>query len=349
MGILSVILHAVQQEGVKVVAAEIQSLRLTAVPGVVLGFVVADAQAGAKGSQDLVLLGCHVVFCGEFSIALIVVTPAAQDHGAAILVEINQRVDFFLGIGRIRIAQRGAVSAAGRGEDERLVLRVGAGGNQIFAGLQLDRAHGVARGQLAEVAHRILIVARHILVVVRSIDADIYQLVSIQDIELNILREGILLAVLLDHSRHGDGHDLGNVGRVLEVHCQRAGSRDGIAGRIGAENGFAALDGVGHGLDGRVGHLGVKERGGERQLLAGDGSRRAALDGGDTQLQRFADPDRRSHSQIAVTLGDADIVVAVVGVKRNREIAGGKLSGVAPGVGDLAGVDNDLNLGDGVS
>ena len=44
---LSVIRHAVQQEGVQIVAAQIEPLGLAAVVGVVLELIVADPQAGA--------------------------------------------------------------------------------------------------------------------------------------------------------------------------------------------------------------------------------------------------------------------------------------------------------------
>ena len=348
MRILRVVLHARQEEGVEVVGAQIQPLRLSAVPGVVLRLIVADAQAGTERRQNLVLLGCHMILCREAGIALIEVAPAAQHHSAAVVVERRERGDLRVGIGVIRIAQRRTVAAARRGEDDGLVLLVGARGDQVFRAAQLHRAHGVARGQSAEVAHGIAIVTGHILVVVRSVDADVHELVRILHVKRHVHGEGIFLAVLLHDGRDRDGHDLRSVGRVLEGDLQRAVGRDRVALGVRAEH-DGAVGGVGHGLHSRVRCLAVEQGRGQLQRLAGDGDGGAALHAGDAELEHFADPDGRGDRKVAVRLGYADVVVAVVRVERAGEVARGQRGGVVPRVGDLAGVDDHFDLADGVS
>ena len=347
VGILRVVFHAAQQEGLEVVRAEVQALGLTAVPGVVLGLVVADAQGGAQSGEDLVLLCCHMILSREFLIALVVVAPAAQDYRAALAVKLGDGIDLFFAVGVIGIAESRAVAAGRRGQDQHLELGIAASGDQILAGIQLHGACGVGCGQRAEVAHAVFVVARHIFIVVRGVDTDIDQAVCIQNIQLDILGEGVFLSVLFHHHSGGDGHDLGHIRRVLEVHSQGAGGGDGVAGGVGTQN-HGTVGGVGDGLDRGVSRLAVEEGGGQGQLLAGDRGRGAALQSGDAQLQALAHPDGSGDGQVAVALGYADVVVAVIGVKLHGQSAGGQLGRIVPGIDALAGVDDDFHLGDGV-
>lgn len=52
VGVVRIELHPVQQEGVKVVAAQVEALGLAAVVGFVLELIVADTQMGAQGFQN---------------------------------------------------------------------------------------------------------------------------------------------------------------------------------------------------------------------------------------------------------------------------------------------------------
>ena len=176
--VLRVNLNTLHQEAVHIVGIEVQTLCLTAVQGIVIGGVVGDAQGGTERRQNLVLLGCHMIFCGESLVAFVVVRPAGEDEAAARRIKCNQRCDFRIGVGSVWVAQGVAVAAGRSGQDDRLVLafRVCAGGKELFTGLQFHGADGVACRQIAEVAHRILVVTGDILIEVRSIDADINQL-----------------------------------------------------------------------------------------------------------------------------------------------------------------------------
>ena len=104
MGVLRIVFHAVEEEGIKVVGAEVQTLGLAAVPGIVLGLIVADAQGGTQSGEDLVLLGRHMILSREFGVALIVVAPAAQDYCAALAVKLGDGLDLCVSVCIIRIA-----------------------------------------------------------------------------------------------------------------------------------------------------------------------------------------------------------------------------------------------------
>ena len=180
----------------------------------------------------------------------------------------------------------------------------------------------------------------------RGVNADVDKLACVKHIERDVLGEGVLLAVLLDHSRDLDRHDAGLGRGILEFHILRAacGQSDGI--RHGAD-GFAA-DGIGDGLDGSGLCLTVEERGGDGQFFVGDRGRRAAFSLGNAKLERFADPDGSGHGQIAVALGDADEVIGVLRRQFHADGALGEICGTVPGIGDLAGVDDQFDLGDGI-
>ena len=104
VGVLRVVFHAVEEEGLKVVGAEVQTLGLAAVPGIVLGLIVADAQGGTQSGEDFVLLGSHMILSREFGVALIVVAPAAQDYCAALAVKLGDGLDLCVSVCIIRIA-----------------------------------------------------------------------------------------------------------------------------------------------------------------------------------------------------------------------------------------------------
>ena len=343
--------HAVQKRVLHVVGREVESPLVDAVgcgAFIVIRCVVRDTEAGAEFGQNLVLRRGHMLDVRvvlDDGVILVVVRPTGEDHHTAVVVERLEGVQLVLGIG-LRILL-GRFQTAGRGrQDDGLVLGIAAGRDEFLAGLQRDCTHGIGRSQFAEVAHGVLIVACNVFVVVRGVNADVDKLACVKHIELDVLGERVLLAVLLDHSRDPDGHDAGFGRGILEFHILRAAcsQRDGI--RRGAD-GFAA-DGIGDGLDGSFLRLTVKERGGDGQFFIGDRGRRAAFSLGNAKLERFADPDGSGHGQIAVALGDADEVIGVLRRQFHADGALGEICGTVPGIGDLAGVDDQLDLGDGI-
>ena len=343
--------HALQKRVLHVVGREVESPLVDAVgcgADIVIRCVVRNAEARAELGQNLVLRRGHVLDVRvvlDDGVILVVVGPAGEDHHTAVVVERLEGVQLVLGIG-LRILL-GCFQTAGRSrQDDGLVLGIAAGRDEFLAGLQRDCTHGIGRSQFAEVAHGVLIVACNIFVVVRGVNADVDKLACVKHIERDVLGERVLLAVLLDHSRDPDGHDAGLGRGILEFHILRAAcsQRDGI--RHGAD-GFAA-DGIGDGLDGSGLCLTVEERGGDGQLFVGNRGGRAALSLGDAELERFADPDGSGHGQIAVALGDADEVIGVLRRQFHADGALGEICGTVPGIGDLAGVDDQLDLGDGI-
>ena len=343
--------HALQQRVRHVVGREVESPLINAVgcgANIVIRCVVRNAEAGAELGQNLVLRRSHVLdgrVVLDDGVILVVVRPTGEDHHTAVVVERLDGVQFSFGIG-LRISLR-CLQPAGRSrQDDGLVLGIAAGRDELLAGLQRDCTHGIGRSQFAEVAHGVLIVACNVFVVVRGVNADVNKLACVKHIERNVLGERVLLAVLLDHSRDLNSHDAGLCRGILEFHILRAAcsQRDGI--RHGAD-GFAA-DGIGDGLDGSGLCLTVEERGGDGQFFVGDRGRRAAFSLGNSELERFADPDRRGHGQIAVALGDTDKVIGVLRRQFHADGALGESRGTVPGIGDLAGVDDQFDLGDGI-
>ena len=353
MGMCGIHFHALGQEAVAV-GVEVQTVCLAAVVVVIVGGVIADTQAGAQGLQNGVLggghmlLGLHVLDGGYVGIVLVVIGPTGQDHHAAGLVEGVDGGQLLSGVDLQRIGSLCLGAAAGgSGQDQSLVLGIGAGSDQVGALVQSHGADVVLGSQSAEVAHAVLIVAVDVLVVVGSVDADVHQLVSVLNIQLDVHGEGVFLAVQLHHGGDGHGHDTGSGGRVVEGHGLGAAGVQSVAGGVGADD-LAALDGVGQALDRGVSALGVEQSGVDGQLLIGDGGGGGAFHAGDTQLQAFAHPHGSGHGQVAVTLRDTDVVVAVGGIQRHAQLAGGQSGGIVPGVSHLTGVDDDFHLADGV-
>ena len=343
--------HALQKRVLHVVGREVQSPLVDAVgcgAFIVIRCVVRDTEAGAEFGQNLVLRRGHMLDVRvvlDDVVILVVVGPAGEDHHTAIVVERLEGVQLVLGIG-LRILL-GRFQPAGRSrQDDGLVLGIAAGRDEFLAGLQRDCTHGIGRSQFAEVAHGVLIVACNVFVVVRGVNADVDKLACVKHIERDVLGERVLLAVLLDHSRDLDRHDAGLCRGILEFHILRAAcsQRDGI--RRGAD-GFAA-DGIGDGLDGSGLCLTVEERGGDGQFFVGDRGGGAAFGLGDAELERFADPDGSGHGQIAVALGDADEVIGVLRIQFHADGALGEIRSTVPCIGDLAGVDDQFDLGDGI-
>ena len=181
-----------------------------------------------------------------------------------------------------------------------------------------------------------------------GINADIHEIVGIENVKLNVLGEGVFLAVLLKNDGNGDLHDLGLIGSVLEAKGLVLACAYGAGIGLSADD-LTAVCGVGNGLDDRFGRLTVEYRGRKLEFLAGNGSGGSAFDGGDAELEAFAHPHGSGHGKVAVALGDADVIVAVVRIEGHGEVALCKLCGVGPGVDGLAGVYDDLDLGDGVT
>ena len=103
--------------------------------------------------------------------------------------------------------------------------------------------------------------------------------------------------------------------------------------------------GVGDGLDIGVGALAVEQGGGNGQLLTGDGSGGAAGQVGVPSLSR---PPTGAVTARSPSFWVTRMVVAVVegpGSRRGRRSSGQQDH---PSMGRLAGVDNDLHLGDGI-
>ena len=351
VGMVGVYDHTVREEVIHVVVAEVEPPLIHAVGGaanIIVGSIVADAEAGAQGLQHIVLGLGHVLGIGvilDDIVVLVVVAPAGQDDCSPSVIKGRQGCELLLAVGLgIGLGLRRA--AAGGGEDHGLILGVGAGGDEVRAGVQLDGAHAVLRGQIAEVAHAVLIVAVYILIIMRGIDADVDQLAGIQHIQADGLGEGVVLVVLIYHGGDQDGGNTGLVGGPLKGNVQGAAGGDGVAGCVGADD--LAVDAVDQGGDGGVGILAVKESGGQGQLLVGDGGGGAADQVGDAQLQALAHPHGGGDSQVAVLLGDADEVVAVLWGQGDGESAALELGRIVPNMGHLAGVDHHLHLGDGI-
>ena len=179
------------------------------------------------------------------------------------------------------------------------------------------------------------------------VNADVNQRVCIENVKLDVLAEGVFLAVLNEVYGNGDLGELCGLGGVLEVNGSGAGRRNGVFLGVGAEN-DAAFGGVDDALNGCIACFAVEERGGEGKLLAGYGSRSTALKGGYTELQGFADPNGSGDCKVAVGFGNTDEVVGVFGIEGRGEVSACKDCGIVPGVCGLAGVYDDLDLCDGV-
>ena len=351
VGMVSVHDDTACEEVIRVIGAEVEPPLIHTVGGaanIIIGSIVADAEAGAQGLQHIVLGFGHMLDGGvalNDRVVLVVVAPAGQDNRSPGVIEGRQGCELLLAVG-LGIGLGLSQAAAGCGEDEGLILGVGAGSDELLTGVQLDGTDTVACGEIAEVAHAVLIVAGHILIIMRGVDADVDQGVGIQNIQADGLGEGVLVIPLLHHGGDLHGKDPGGGGGILEGHIQGAALGEGIAGLIGADDG--AADAVGQGLDGGIAILTIEEGGGESQFLVGDGGGGTADHVGDTQLQALAHPHRGGDGQVAVFLGDTDEVVAVAGVQSGGELAAPELGGIIPGVGHLTGVGHHLHLGDGV-
>ena len=351
VGMVSVHDDTACEEVIRVIGAEVEPPLIHTVGGaanIIIGSIVADAEAGAQGLQHIVLGLGHVLDGGislNDRVVLVVVAPAGQDNRSPGGVEGRQGCELLLAVG-LGIGLGLSQAAAGGGEDEGLILGVGAGSDELLTGVQLDGTDTVVCGEIAEVAHAVLIVAGHILIIMRGVDADVDQGVGVQDIQADGLGEGVLVAALLHHGGDLHSEHPGGGGGILKGHIQGAALGEGIAGLVGADDG--AADGVGQGLDGGIAILTIEEGGGESQLLVGDGSGGTADHVGDAQLQALTHPHGGGDGQVAVLLGDADEVVAVAGIQGNRELAALQLGGVIPGIGYLTGVGHHLHLGDGV-
>ena len=241
VGMVSVHDDTVREEVIHVVVAEVESPLIHAVGGaanIIIGSIVADAEAGAQGLQHIVLGLSHVLDGGvalNDIVVLVVVAPAGQDDRSPGGVKGRQGCELLLAVG-LGIGLGLSQAAAGGGEDDGLILGVGAGGDEVRAGVQLDGAHAVLRGQIAEVAHAVLIVAGHILIIMRGIDADVDQLAGIQHIQADGLGEGVVLVVLIYHGGDQDGGNTGLVGGPLKGNVQGAAGGDGVAGCVGADD-----------------------------------------------------------------------------------------------------------------
>ena len=351
VGMVSVHDDTACEEVIRVIGAEVESPLIHTVGGaanIIIGSIVADAEAGAQGLQHIVLGLSHVLDGGvslNDRVVLVVVAPAGQDNRSPGGVEGRQGCELLLAVG-LGIGLGLSQAAAGGSEDEGLILGVGAGSDELLTGVQLDGTDTVVCGEIAEVAHAVLIVAGHILIIMRGVDADVDQGVGVQDIQADGLGEGVLVDALLHHGGNLHSEHPGGGGGILKGHIQGAALGEGIAGLVGADDG--AADGVGQGLDGGIAILTIEEGGGESQLLVGDGSGGTADHVGDAQLQALTHPHGGGDGQVAVLLGDADEVVAVAGIQGNRELAALQLGGVIPGIGYLTGVGHHLHLGDGV-
>ena len=241
VGMVSVHDDTACEEVIRVIGAEVEPPLIHTVGGaanIIIGSIVADAEAGAQGLQHIVLGLGHMLDGGvalNDRVVLVVVAPAGQDDRSTGGVEGRQGCKLLLAVG-LGIGLGLSQTAAGSGEDEGLILGVGAGSDELLTGVQLDGAHAVLRGQIAEVAHAILIVAVYILIIMRGIKTDIDQLAGIQHIQADGLGEGVVLVVLIYHGGDQDGGNTGLVGGPLKGNVQGATGGDGVAGCVGADD-----------------------------------------------------------------------------------------------------------------
>ena len=289
------------------------------------------------------MLDCGVVL--DNIVVFVVIRPACKYHSAAACVECLDSRKLGIGVNP-RIGLCRFETAGGSGEDNCLVFAVSAGSDEVSGGAQRNGTHAVLRCEVAEVAHGVFVVACDILVVVGGIDADVHELVCVLNIELKGLGEGVFVAALLDDCCHGHGGDTSLVGSPLERYLKRAAGRNGVAGLVNADAHTA--DGVGQCLDRCVGGLAVEHGGRQGKLLARYGGGGAAHEAGHAELEHFADPNGSGDCKVAVGLGYTHEVVAVAGSKLSGQQSCCELGRIVPGVDDLAGVCNDLNLADGV-
>ena len=279
-------------------------------------------------------------------VVFVVIRPTGDNYRAAGFVECRDSCELVRGVD-LGVGLSSSKTAGGSGEDERLELGVGAGSYEILGGLEHNGANAVSCRKIGEVAHGVLVVAGDILVVVSRVDAEIHKVFRVENIQLYVLAEAVVLAVLLQVDGHGYLGDLSDRRSVLES--------DGV-GRtlfydycvlavvdVGA-NDIAAVGGVNDGGYLCVACLAVEYGGGELKFLAGDGRGGAALKGGYAELEAFADPNGSGYCEIAVCLSYADEVVAVLGLELNGEVAACKICGICPSVGNLAGVYDYLDL-----
>ena len=278
-------------------------------------------------------------------VVLVVVAPACEYHSAAACVECLDSRKLGIGVNP-RIGLGLSQTAGGGGEDECLVLGICAGSDEVSGGVQRNGAHAVLRCEVAEVAHGVFVVACNILVVVGCVDADVHELFCVLNIELKGLGEGVFVAALINDRSDGHGGDASLVGSPLERYLKRAAGRNGVAGFVKTD--AHAADGVRQSLDCRVGGLAVEHGGRQGKLLVRYGSGGAAHEAGDAELECFAYPNGSSDCKVTVSLGDANEVVAVAGSKLSCQKTCCEFVRIVPGVNDIAGVCNDLNLADGV-
>ena len=114
VGVLGIDDDALHQVAVKVEGVKVHALGLAAVELVVHDLVIAQADAGAKGGQQLVLGLGHLLGGLDGLIVLIVIAPAADDHLAAGLVEGGDGGKFLGRVG-LGIGLRSSQTAGRRG------------------------------------------------------------------------------------------------------------------------------------------------------------------------------------------------------------------------------------------
>ena len=307
--------------------------------GVFIQAIVGQTQRRAELLKQRILRCSRVLCTGTLVVGI---ANAGDQQDAAGGVELSQSLEL-----RFSVVLAFRNTAGGRRDDQSRVFAVLAGGDQLLRGVQHVNANRRVGSNRREVAHQALVVAGNILVVVRSVNADIGEAADVLHIKIDGGGEGVLLAFHLDHDRHGDGRLLCKLGNVLPVDAHGAVGRKDARRGVGKED-LGAFGGVDNALDLRVGAFLVVKLRRERDRFTDNGVGGVRSHLGDAELQAFADPDRCGDRQIAVSLRDLDIIVGIFGLELYRKDTGRKLRGIVPSVGDLTGVDDQLHLGDGV-
>ena len=273
---------------------------------------------------------------------IIAVSRTRDDQCATTRMEGGKRRQLCVGI-VLRLGQ----AARGYIEHDRRVLLVTAGGNQRFGGGQQLHTDAAAVGKRDEVVHEVLVVARHILVAVGGVDADIGKLRGVQHIQLHGGREGVFLAVHLHNDRRGDGGQLCRLGGIDPCQRQRAVRCKRVGVVVDREN-LGAVGRIDHALDDGIVALAVMQGRRDGQFLSGQRSCGVCFHLVNAELQVLTDPHGRGNCQIAVRLGHADIVIGVIRTQLRSQNTLGELRRIVPCVGNLSGVDDQLHLRDGI-
>ena len=167
-----------------------------------------------------------------------------------------------------------------------------------------------ASGEFGKVAHVPRVVASYIIVIMRAVNKHPGYYGSICHSKLQHACEGVLCPV--------DCRSHGNVYSSLTRACE--GVREGDSVSIAGGNGFDSVccvdiivvDAVHNAVYGHVAAGVVIKLAGDVNCLVFDHERCVALSLGDTSVDALASPDGSRDGNVAVGLGDTQIIVGIV-------------------------------------